>query len=127
MNAAQREALPHFVYRLYDADDRLLYIGCTRRFTGRLHDHMREKDWAYEIDHWAISDPYPNQFTARIAEGDAIRREAPIYNVAKRGIPGWMLEGQPEITHAEWMHRVDRLWPQKVAAIGRLKMPERAS
>lgn len=102
-----RENLPHFVYRLYDADDRLLYIGCTRRFTGRLHDHMREKLWAADIDHWTISDPYPNQFDARIAEGEAIRTEHPIHNIAKRGIPGWILATQPEISHEEWTHRVN--------------------
>ena len=110
MTARDREVLAslrHYVYRLYDADDRLLYVGCTRRFAKRLQEHMRDKEWAAQIDRWTISDPYPNRDEARAAEAAAIRDEAPRHNRVHRGVPGWMLASHPDLSAAEWWRRLE--------------------
>lgn len=77
---------PHFVYRIFDKDDQLLYIGCTNDVEGRISMHMQistplAASWeiARRIDRYT-SEEYPNETTAHDAERKAITEEAPLLN-----------------------------------------------
>lgn len=75
--AADRKR-PHFVYRVFDAEDRLLYIGRTwhpwRRFAG--HKRSPWMSYAHRVD-WEFVGDYED---AKRAEARAILHEHPIYN-----------------------------------------------
>ena len=83
---------PHFVYRLYDADDSLLYIGCTHDVPGRLY-HLTAmcnvgKSPNGELIRRGIArhtaTEYPNRRAALDAERAAIAAEHPLLNVQSR-------------------------------------------
>lgn len=77
LNASTR-ALPHWVYRVYDADERVLYVGCTLDPLRR----MAEQKWAHWWDDIAHIewDSYPDYATGREAELSAILFLDPSYN-----------------------------------------------
>lgn len=69
------------VYRAYDVDGHLLYVGISMNPTGRFVSHQRAP-W------WPLTDEITVQWfdgreAAKSAERIAIREEAPIYNVAR--------------------------------------------
>lgn len=68
----------HFVYRAFDAAGVLLYVGCTRTPSRRMAKH-RGKAWYARATRitWA---QFPDFWTARREEHDAIRDEAPLFN-----------------------------------------------
>ena len=78
---------PHYVYRIYDADDRLIYIGCARSVTTRLALHTAPSSRSRAS--WGIRrrmarhtvEEHPNRAAARAAESAAIRAEQPELNV----------------------------------------------
>ena len=78
---------PHFVYRIFDADDRLIYIGCARDVTSRLTLHTARSSQSPRS--WEIRrrmarhtvEEFPDLATARAAEAAAIRAEQPELNV----------------------------------------------
>lgn len=83
----------HVVYRCYDADDQLLYIGCTRDL-----DYRMSLQPLILMRRLALvtTEDYPNRVEARAAERAAIKAEAPLLNkqhnptrFAKRG-PKWV-------------------------------------
>ena len=71
------------VYRYFDADDFLLYIGSTVNFGMRHYQHSMSAEWWNEAARWTV-DPYPSEFQARAAERQAIATEHPIHNRAGR-------------------------------------------
>lgn len=75
------EAVPYTVYRLYDADDRLLYVGCTAHRMSRIEQH-ESKAWWPEVAFVVVSH-HPSRAAARRAEDDAIEAEDPVYNVRR--------------------------------------------
>ncbi|MGA0615617.1 integrase arm-type DNA-binding domain-containing protein [Paracoccus sp. KR1-242] len=75
---AQREQQTT-VYRYYDAEDRLLYVGCSARPFHRVTNH-KDKPWMNDVAR-ATFERFPNFWLARQSEAEAIRSEAPLYNV----------------------------------------------
>ena len=77
---------PHYVYRIYDADDRLLYIGCAWRVNERIRFHCEIS--AQSPASWVIrrqmarytSERFPTKAEARAAERHAIATEWPLLN-----------------------------------------------
>ncbi|MFE9738848.1 DUF6907 domain-containing protein [Streptomyces sp. NPDC006477] len=73
------------LYRLYDADDRLLYIGITKnleqRWTGHRYSPTSSKWWP-DVVRKAI-EWHPTHEAADAAETAAIEAEDPLYNRAK--------------------------------------------
>lgn len=83
---------PHFVYRCYDADGRLIYIGCTNNPAVRLAAH-RKTWWGYQIA--AVRNlVFSDRTTALAAERKAIAEERPRWNVQGRwaGRSLWAVE-----------------------------------
>ena len=70
------------VYRFFDADGTLLYVGVTKNFEARRQQHKGTKAWWPEVDPnrtkvvWYVDEP-----SALRAELDAIGGECPVHNV----------------------------------------------
>lgn len=71
----------HFVYRVYDDADRLLYIGCTNRPALRWSEHRAwsRDGWPQKARRFRVSGPY-NYDTARSRERDEIEELDPRHN-----------------------------------------------
>jgi predicted GIY-YIG superfamily endonuclease len=74
------------VYRLFDADGDLLYVGIAGNPGRRFEQHRADKPWWGEVsridlEHW------PTRQEAAEAESQAIREESPRYNIALRPRP----------------------------------------
>lgn len=71
------------VYRCYDAQGVLLYVGCSENVEARLRSHWSKAHWAYRaVD--ITTQEYPSLEAARAAEKHAIRTEDPLCNVMSR-------------------------------------------
>lgn len=73
--------LPAAIYRLFDTDDVLLYVGVTGSLRERLGNHSRTQRWWPEVARKAV-EWYPTRTEAEDAEKRAIREERPLYNRA---------------------------------------------
>lgn len=90
----------HYVYRCYDADDRVVYIGCTRNIKTRLATHRRGKggsrasQWlSVCMVRYEVEGPYPSRDAGLEAERRAIQAEQPIFNYQQRAgesFAAWM-------------------------------------
>jgi predicted GIY-YIG superfamily endonuclease len=81
-----RNDRPHYVYRIFDAADRLLYVGCTEDVTTRMFFHTSistpsEASWEIRRDMARhTSEEHPNKAAAHAAEIHAIKTEMPLLN-----------------------------------------------
>lgn len=68
------------LYRLYDKNETLLYVGITSELRRRYQQHAESKAWWSKV---AVRDAewLPSRTQALRAEGIAIRREKPKFNV----------------------------------------------
>ena len=88
------------VYRLFDADGLLLYVGITRQGHHRLHEHARDKAWWRDVAS-ATFEHLPTRDAALRREAQAIHTEAPLYNIARPSIEDprpRVFEGDPYAT-----------------------------
>lgn len=67
------------LYRFFDGDDNLLYVGCSLTWPTRLAAHEREKDWWENVTRVTL-DHFPTREIAAEAEVAAITHEGPRYN-----------------------------------------------
>jgi excinuclease UvrABC nuclease subunit len=68
-----------YVYYLYDAAERLLYVGSTRHLRRRLGEHRRKQPWYPKVTELRAF-PFPTLDAALAAESKAIRDCLPRYN-----------------------------------------------
>lgn len=71
------------LYRLFDADDRLLYVGISLHAIQRATEHRRDKPWwplvaRMEFEHLEVE----SRADAEAIEREVIAVERPVYNVA---------------------------------------------
>nr|WP_221374324.1 GIY-YIG nuclease family protein [Actinoplanes polyasparticus] len=71
------------VYRFFDAQGRLLYVGCSENVLKRFRRHSRPYSksaawWPLQVRHSLTT--YPNLVVALAAELHAIATESPLYN-----------------------------------------------
>lgn len=69
------------LYRFYDREDRLLYVGITMNLPGRLSKHRRREWWAEVAEE--KYEYYPGREAAKSAERQAIAFENPIHNIVR--------------------------------------------
>lgn len=81
----------HFVYRCYDKDGDLIYIGCTVNVKKRIGEHKRggrkhpASRWlAVSMVRHEIEGPFPGLRAGRKAEAAGIRLEQPVFNTQWR-------------------------------------------
>lgn len=69
------------MYRVYDEDDALLYVGVTRWVPGRMAQHQQQSPWFFRAARveW---DAWPSRFSALGEESRLIRDLLPLYNRA---------------------------------------------
>lgn len=90
---------PHAVYRIFDAQDRVIYIGCAEDVETRVHNHraifsrMPGADLIMRGYARHESEEYPNKTTARHAERAAIAAERPWLN-RHHNPTRWRRDGQ---------------------------------
>jgi hypothetical protein len=72
------------LYRYYDADGQLLYVGISLSAVARASQHRSEKGWWRDVARMTV-EHLPSRAEAVAAELEAIRTEAPIHNVAGNG------------------------------------------
>jgi hypothetical protein len=69
------------LYRFYDHDGRLLYVGISFSAVARASQHRAEKPWWPDVANMTV-EHLPSRAAAMAAELAAIRTEKPIHNVA---------------------------------------------
>lgn len=76
----------HFVYRTYDADGYLLYVGCTKRLDTRWAEHgLSTSPTRHMVDRTArcrLQGPYAYEVARRL-EAQAIEAEQPEFNFTR--------------------------------------------
>lgn len=72
------------LYRFYDADGVLLYVGISKHWPERLTQHRRDKVWWTEVARIDL-EPFPTREAVLEAERAAIIAERPRYNVIHNG------------------------------------------
>lgn len=81
MTRLDRTNAVHHVYRCFDANGRLLYVGSSANLFGRLAQHRATSWWAPTVAK-VNAEVYPNGIAARDVERRAIREEVPRWNKA---------------------------------------------
>lgn len=72
---------PGTLYRLFDAEGKLLYVGASVNAPGRLETHRRDKSWWPEVAR-ATFEHFETRHLAIVEEARAIDTEEPKYNKA---------------------------------------------
>jgi len=95
-----------YVYRLFDRQQRLIYVGATAHPEVRIDVHRKGIWWGPQIHRIKLK-VYPNRTAATDAEKEAIRTEHPRWNINLRtwGNTGWTRENyQDFVTSMENFH-----------------------
>ena len=74
------------LYRAYDADGLLLYVGISNDFGKRKEQHSRWSPWFAVAARWSV-EKYATRAEVEAAERVAIEEEDPAYNVSFRRTP----------------------------------------
>lgn len=67
------------LYRMFDANGKLLYVGMTQRGLARFDSHKQDKYWWREVATITI-EHYDDHKTLAAAETTAIKNEQPAHN-----------------------------------------------
>jgi predicted GIY-YIG superfamily endonuclease len=86
------------LYRLYDAEDRLLYVGITDVLAARMRQHAKEQQWWPEVARQTVA-WYDERAKADLAETLAVAAEKPLHNKAKLYSPA-------PAADFEWMRQI---------------------
>jgi predicted GIY-YIG superfamily endonuclease len=70
----------HALYRFFDAEGALLYVGITNHLPQRLRDHDRNKPWFDNVANVRV-EHFPDRKSVLDAEREAIRTEKPRHNI----------------------------------------------
>jgi hypothetical protein len=90
MRLVQRTSL----YRHYDADGRLLYVGISVSHLLRMVGHRKASDWYWDIKRVEV-EHFPCHASAAMAEITAIRTEQPLWNKAHQPEPFRIIRLEP--------------------------------
>ena len=90
---ARRDARPHYIYRCFSADDRLLYVGCTSDVAARMRSHevsvhgSAHSAFVTERTAYYTVQRFTDKAAARKAERLAIASERPLINIQHHPAP----------------------------------------
>ena len=90
-----REVTKTYLYRMFDSDGKLLYVGISKSVLKRLGEHLNEKDWLPDeaCIKWTT---YQTREKAEAAERRAIQNESPIWNIVHAAASAYVEELPPE-------------------------------
>jgi hypothetical protein len=80
-------ASEHHLYRAFDGDGRLLYVGISLNALNRLSEHKRSSGWFGHVARVEVEHMPSREFAAS-AEIHAIRTERPLWNVTHNSPDG---------------------------------------
>lgn len=86
-NRPRRTNKATFLYRFFDADDVLLYVGITDNLSERTFNHAMSSSWM-DFAVRSTIERYKTRREAEKTEVEAIRSERPLFNVAHNDDPG---------------------------------------
>ena len=92
------------LYRFFDVDERLLYVGITSRGPNRWRNHEDSRAWWAQVAR-STTEHFDAREDAIAAERAAIRNEQPIHNIvhaatrSKRPVPVYRRHGQGSIIY----------------------------
>lgn len=98
-NSRPDRSLPHYVYRLFDIHDRLIYVGCTWDPKSRLDTHAKSSWWYEQVARTRVV-IFPSRLYALEKEREAIGEENPRWNIRGRVKDGWRVEDFADFLHA---------------------------
>lgn len=75
----------HSVYRMFDAEGALLYVGCTAQWPLRLDQHRVGRPWWQDVATVTI-ESFPSREDALDAESRAIEVEHPLHNADRSAV-----------------------------------------
>ncbi len=109
------------LYRHFNADGRLLYVGISVSSILRYMCHRLTSVWLNDVRSMTI-EPFPDKGSAKIAELNAIRNEFPVYNVQqskkkRKFVPAsyWRLsDKEKEKERASWKKIGNRIMKLRV-------------
>ena len=111
------------LYRLFDIEGRLLYVGIAFDPQTRWHGHSSTKSWWNEVDRREV-EWHDTRSRALGAEAEAILNEAPLYNIAGTEEPPPLVPLKPRKTrsaHSEQANRelsaAGKRWHRSKAAL----------
>jgi hypothetical protein len=84
------------IYRHFDEDGRLLYVGKTGDWLGRNDNHRRNAPWYDEVVNITVT-RFPMSEDMTRAEAEAIAKEKPLYNLLLQ-----RLKNEPVVQHRLW-------------------------
>ena len=91
----------HVVYRFYDADREVLYIGITINPPARFTQHQVSKTWWDDVARITL-EKHPSRESALLAEREAIITERPHHNIAHNdGYQTWGRLVMPTLAEVE--------------------------
>lgn len=79
---------PTAVYRLYAAEDILLYVGVTSDIELRLAQHAETQPWWNHVVRYTV-DWMSSRSSALRIEAHWIAQDSPLYNVEHSRVPAW--------------------------------------
>ena len=99
----------YVLYRIYDTDDELLYIGATINPGGRFNDHARAQPWWDEAATIRL-EHFDSLEALLAAEDAAIRLDGPQYNVLPAIIRPWASKPRRPRGGGSVFRRADGYW-----------------
>lgn len=97
VTAVELAKQPHFLYRCYDDDGLLLYIGCSNDVKARMVTHRSSSRSRASLllqhfmdSHEVDGDEYAGRLAGIAAEARAIADEQPLFNMTGRRFPGFI-------------------------------------
>ena len=73
--------VPHQVYKLFNHNDEILYIGISNNPLRRVNNHSETKQWAKDVRRIEISEWFPNRKEAARRAQKLIGTLSPIHNI----------------------------------------------
>lgn len=90
---------PHYVYRCYDAEGRLIYVGCSGVPRQRMEQHRLSSWWFDQVERIRYV-VFPNKQYALDKEREAIAEENPRWNLRGRQKALWAAEDYEDVHFA---------------------------
>lgn len=121
------------LYRFFDSNGQLLYVGISNNWIARLHQHYKHSEWFTHVAS-ATFEHFDTRKEVEFAELKAIRTEGAIYNKAFnpnfesptihfQKIKSWVYYGiEPDEKHTELItdlieiQKIDSAWSKKTSA-----------